>query len=163
MDTPDLLADALQRSLQLVKNTLADFSEADMLVRPAPGANHAAWQLGHLALSEARMLGAASPGTTVELSAGFADAFSRKTSTSDDAAAFPKKAEIIETFAKVRLAAVEWARGLSAADLDRPSPEGVRGFAPTIGAMATMLPEHTAMHLGQFQVIRRVLGKPVLF
>ena len=29
--------------------------------------------------------------------------------------------------------------------------------------MALMIPVHVAMHIGQFQVIRRKTGKPVLF
>src|SRR4051794_12687205 len=46
MTTTELMADVLAQNLEVVKSTLADFSDADMLVRPAPAANHAAWQLG---------------------------------------------------------------------------------------------------------------------
>ena len=31
---------------------LSDLSDADLLVRPSPAANHLAWQLGHLISSE---------------------------------------------------------------------------------------------------------------
>ena len=37
----------------MLQFTLGDFSDADMLARPAPSANHAAWQLGHLIAAEA--------------------------------------------------------------------------------------------------------------
>ena len=45
----DLIADIYRRQGQLLAGHLADFSEADMLVRPAESANHAAWQVGRLA------------------------------------------------------------------------------------------------------------------
>ena len=36
-------------------------------------------------------------------------------------------------------------------------------FAPTVGAMLLLNANHTMMHAGQFTVVRRKLGKPVLF
>ena len=42
----------------------ADLSDADLLVRPAPSANHIAWQLGHLIASERNLVEAAAPGST---------------------------------------------------------------------------------------------------
>ena len=54
----DLLADSYAKNLEMVKMTLADFSDAEMLVRPVPGANHANWQLGHLVVSEVHIIGA---------------------------------------------------------------------------------------------------------
>src|SRR5262249_14010840 len=35
---------------------LKDIVDADLLIRPVPNANHAAWQLGHLIKSEAQLL-----------------------------------------------------------------------------------------------------------
>ena len=45
----------------------------------------------------------------------------------------------------------------------RPSPEAFAKFAPTLGQLVLMVPLHTGMHVGQIQVIRRKLNKPVLF
>src|SRR5579864_6058217 len=92
----ELMADVLSRNLEFVKSTLADFSDADMLVRPVPGANHAAWQLGHLIGAEVRMVNSAKPGAAPELPAGFADKFTRETAKIDDPNFFPRKAELIE-------------------------------------------------------------------
>ncbi len=36
-------------------------------------------------------------------------------------------------------------------------------FAPTVGHLLLMLSNHDLMHAGQFSVLRRKLGKPVLF
>jgi hypothetical protein len=35
--------------------------------------------------------------------------------------------------------------------------------APTLGDIFLLLATHTMMHAGQFTVVRRKLGKPVLF
>ncbi len=54
MSSIELLADSLQRNLDTVNGTLRDFSDADFYTRPCPGANHAAWQIGHLIAAETR-------------------------------------------------------------------------------------------------------------
>src|SRR3954453_19819667 len=103
MTISQLLADVLARNLNMLKMTLADFSDADMLVRPAPSANHAAWQLGHLIASECWMRGNAGDAAAAgELPAGFAEKFTKETAKIDDPAAFPTKAEIFAVFDKVR-------------------------------------------------------------
>jgi hypothetical protein len=63
----------------------------------------------------------------------------------------------------VRTATIAWVKTLTPADLDKPTPEKMRNWAPTVGHLVTMLPNHLTMHLGQIQVIRRKLGKPILF
>jgi len=41
--------------------------------------------------------------------------------------------------------------------------DAIKSFAPTIAHLVHVLPMHVNMHIGQIQVIRRTLGKPVLF
>ena len=36
-------------------------------------------------------------------------------------------------------------------------------FAPTLGSLFLLVSNHALMHGGQFSVVRRKLGKPVLF
>ena len=162
MNQNELNAHLLHGNFEMLKSTLADFSDADMLVRPCPGANHPAWQLGHLINSETSMLKGVT-GSAPELPAGFLDKFKKDTAGNDDPNFFPKKAELIDAFSKVRAATVNWAKGLTPADLDKPSPEKMRHWAPTVAHLVAMIPGHTTMHVGQFQVCRRKLGKPVLF
>jgi hypothetical protein len=162
MNTNQTYTDSLSSNLEMLKMTLADLSDADMLVRPAPGANHAAWQLGHLATAEAKMV-AGVKGVAPELPAGFAERFKKDAAKSDDAAAFPKKQELLDTLAKVRATSIEWVKTLTPEQMDQASPESIRPFCPKVGHLPGLLGEHTAMHVGQFQVLRRKLGKPVLF
>jgi hypothetical protein len=148
----------------MLKMTLADFSDADMLARPAPKANHALWQLGHLVNSETKMLGAIAPGTMPALPAGFEERFGHDRTGCDDAARFGfNKAQLLDMMAGARKAAIAWVSKVKLPELDKPSPEPIRSYAPTFGHLAMMVVGHTAMHVGQFQVIRRALNKPVLF
>ena len=67
--------------------------------------------------------------------------------------------EVIE-----RLESGEAAVGeMTEADLDRPCAGSMATFAPTLGKLLILISNHTLMHGGQIQVIRRVLGKPILF
>lgn len=162
MNTNQTYTESLATNLELLKMTLSDLSDAEMLVRPVPGANHAAWQLGHLTTAEAKMV-AGVKGVAPELPAGFADRFKKDAARSDDAAAFPKKQELLDTFAKVRAASIEWVKTLTPDQMGKDAPESIRAFCPKVGNLPGLLGEHAAMHIGQFQVLRRKLNKPVLF
>jgi hypothetical protein len=163
MKLVDLAVDSLSGNLQMLMGHLSDFSEADMLVRPVPNANHTTWQLGHLILAETGMVNSVKPGAGATLPDGFAEKFTKETAKLDDAKAFPTKAEILDTFSKVRAASIAWAKTITEADVDTETNERIRRFAPTVGHLLMMMPIHTTMHIGQFQVIRRKLGRPVMF
>jgi hypothetical protein len=163
MTLQDHVAAALQGNLEMLKATLADFSDADMLVRPVSNANHAAWQVGHVICSETRMIEASRIGCMPALPPGFAERFTKETAKLDDPAAFPKKAELLEVYARQRLGTIAWAKSLSPDNLDTPMPDPLRHFIPTVASLLLLTPTHLAMHLGQIQVIRRKLNKPVLF
>jgi hypothetical protein len=158
----ELFADRLKWTGQVMSMALSDLTDAEMLVRPVPAANHTAWQVGHLITSEARMV-AMTAGTEPNLPAGFAERFTKETSKSDDPDAFPKKQELLDVMSRVRERTVEWATNLKPDQLDQPTPEKIRQFAPTVAQLAALLPEHVMMHVGQIQVIRRKLGRPVMF
>jgi hypothetical protein len=159
-----MLAEAYASNLDLLKMTLADFSDADLMRRPAPKANHAMWQLGHLVSSETSMLDGVAPGAAPALPAGFAQRFGHDMTSCDDPPKFGfTKAQLLDLMTKVRQATMQWIKAVNLADLDRPSPESMRHYAPTFGHVALLVAGHTTMHIGQMQVIRRALGKPVLY
>jgi hypothetical protein len=87
----ELAADILQRNLEMVKMTLSDFSDADMMVRPCPGANHPAWQLGHLINVEAGALKNFNPSAPSTLPPDFEKKFTKETCGKDDASLFPRR------------------------------------------------------------------------
>ncbi len=162
MTMQEHLAAALEQNIGMLKMTLEDFSDADLLVRPLPNANHTAWQLGHLICSEYGMNKAAGAKMPA-LPNGFEAKFSKETAKVDDPADFPRKSELLAVFEQQRKATIAWVKGLSQKELDGPGPESMRDFCPTIASLVMLGPGHLAMHLGQMQVVRRKLGKAVLF
>jgi DNA polymerase-4 len=64
---------------------------------------------------------------------------------------------------KVRSVTLTTLDGLSDADLDKPVTGPMKDFAPKWGAMFLLVGNHIMMHAAQLTVLRRKLGKPVLF
>jgi len=56
------MSDVINRNGEILKMTLADFSQDEMLTRPVPGANPATWQIGHMIGSASHMFAAIAPG-----------------------------------------------------------------------------------------------------
>jgi hypothetical protein len=163
MNAKDAIRNALTSTQRLLNWYLSDLSDADLLVRPVPAANHIAWQLGHLITSEVRM-GRVVPGAKYpELPAGFAERHAKETAAVEPPKGFGTKAEYLDLFNKARAATLAAADQIPEADLDRPTEGPVAQFAPTVGALLLLTGNHTMMHAGQFSVVRRKLGKPILF
>lgn len=163
MDANDLIRSHLNRARYLTKMLLADLTDQDLFVRPCPGANHIAWQLGHLASSEYRMIGTAFPGKMPALPAGFADKHGKQNAASDDPAAFASKEEYLRVLDEQRQGTLAILDAIVPAQLDEPAPEPLRQFVPTKGELLGMAAMHEMMHVGQFSATRRKLGKPHVF
>jgi len=161
MNAKQAIQTALQGTQHMLTMYLGDLSDADLVVRPVPNANHIAWQIGHL-ISAERGLGKQMPGVAYpELPAGFEEQHNSKNSTSDKG--FGTKADYINLFNKTREATLAALNKMSEADLDKPTSGPMAQFAPTLGALFILISNHVLMHTGQFTVVRRKLGKPVLF
>jgi hypothetical protein len=163
MNAMEALRIALTSTRDMLPMYLGDLSDADLLVRPVANANHIAWQLGHLIVSESRM-GQQLPGARYpELPAGFAEQHGKEKAAQDPPRGFATKAVYLDLFNKVRGATLAALDKLSEADLDRPTEGPMAQYAPTVGALLVLPANHDMMHAGQFTVVRRKLGKPVLF
>lgn len=162
MTAKDVIRVSIGLGQQLAHGTLEDLSDADLLVRTSPSANHIAWQLGHLIASERGMV-AALGHKMPELPAGFEQRHSKETASLNDAKQFGTKAEYLALLAKVSAATLAALDATPDADLDKPGPENMRAYAPTVGAVFHLTGAHIVMHAGQFTSVRRKLGKPVLF
>lgn len=142
---------------------LEDLSDSDLLVRPVPGANHIAWQLGHLIGSTQKMFDVAYPGTMAPLPDGFLEKHSPETAASDDPAAFLKKAEYLQLMTRQREAVLKKLESVSEAELDQPAPEAFRSYLNNLGDLFGIQGSHLLMHAGQWAVVRRKLGRKPLF
>ncbi|HUY31989.1 MAG TPA: DinB family protein [Pirellulales bacterium] len=160
MNAHDVIRNSLESARQIAQGYLEDLTEAELLVRPTPEANHIAWQLGHLIEAEHDLVNAACPGAMPALPDGFKEKYTPETAKLDDPNAFHSKAEYLKLWSDQRAATLAALDSLSDADLDKPSPVQ---FAKTIGALFNMQGLHPLMHVGQWAVVRRKLGRKPLF
>jgi hypothetical protein len=164
MNGPRVIQEALGSTKFLFCKYIEDLSDADLLVRPVPGANHLAWQIGHLIHSEVMLVKGQLPDTSYpELPAGFREAHAGDAVKRDGPTGFLGRDQYLSLFEKVRDSTIAAVGKLTEADLDRPTQGRMAEFAPTLGSWLLLVANHTLMHGGQFSVLRRKLGKPVLF
>jgi hypothetical protein len=164
MNAKDAIRYALQSTQHMLPMYLEDLSDADLLVRPVPNANHIAWQLGQLISAEVKLLATAIPGAKFpELPSGFAERYTKETSKDDNPKNFLTKKEYLTLFNRVREATLASLDKVPDADLDKPTSGPMAQYAPNLGALFILNANHVMMHAGQFTVVRRKLGKPVLF
>lgn len=162
MTPKDAIKNCLDTCHQLLTAYVGDLSDADLMIRPVAEANHSAWQLGHIVAAEQKMVsdvGYPMPA----LPDGFAEAYTKETSASDDPAKFHTKDEYLKLLAEQREATLAALEALPESDLDKPTPEAMREYAPTVGSVFNIVGIHELMHAGQFVVVRRKLGKPIHF
>lgn len=163
MDTKQAIRSSLSTSDFLVNRYLDDLAPEELLARPVPGANHVAWQLGHLISSERYLIEAAAPGSMPELPAGFREQHSKEQAVSDNAADFLSKDDYLRLAKQVRANTLAALEKLSDADLDKPATGRVPPFIKTAGDCFVLIGPHWSSHAGQWVVLRRKLGRPVMF
>jgi hypothetical protein len=164
VNAKDVILATYDSSDRVLTTYLSDLSDADLMVRPAEGSNHLAWQLGHLILSERFLLDTVKPGASPPPPAGFDEAHGRDAAStgSDDPGRFQTKQRYLDLLKAQREATKAVLAGLSDADLDAPSAERLRPMFPTVGGVMLLIGTHVFMHSGQFATVRRKLNKPVL-
>ena len=161
MNSIEIIKISLTTAEFVIRSYLADLTDDEILLPPAPGANPIAWQLGHTILSEWRFTQALRPGVSPQLSEAFIARHGKDGANDPSPAGFLRLEQYLDLMAAQRKVTLESLESLSESDLDRPAPESVRSYAPTIGAAFILQPGHWFMHAGQMAALRRSLGKPV--
>jgi hypothetical protein len=141
---------------------IGDLTDADLLLRPVPGMNHIAWQLGHLIAAEHRFVEMVKPGSCPALPAGFDEAHNKETTTLDDPSKFHSLSKYQELWKAQRAATMAALESFPESELDKTDPEKYPEWAPTPAAIFAMCGTHALMHCGQFVPVRRMVGKPVV-
>jgi uncharacterized damage-inducible protein DinB len=160
MGPKDVIRQLFKSNDFLVETYLRDFSDAELLNRPVPGANHIAWQLGHLINSEQGLLKAIPGCTGVALPAGWAEQYTKQTAAKDSG--FLTKTEYLDHYQKSRANSVKNLEAFAEGDLEKATVGRMADFAPTLAHLWVLVANHPMMHIGQFVVMRRKLGKPVI-
>jgi hypothetical protein len=162
MSPKDALRLSIEMSDYIINAYIGDLSDADLLIRPVPGMNHIAWQLGHLISAERGFTDMVKPGSCPPLPAGFDEAYTKETTTIDDPRKFHTLAQYQELWKAQRAATLAVLDGYPEAELDKKDAEKFPEWAPTVAALLAMSGTHALMHCGQFVAVRRMLGKPVV-
>ncbi len=138
---------------------LADMSDENLMLRPHPECNHLNWQVGHLILAEHEMMAKVIPSGMPALPSGFAEKYGKEAAKGNDRSQFCSRDELMQVY-KVQRAATQSALATTS-DSQFDAPTGV-DYAPTVGAMFALQASHWLMHCGQWVIVRRSLGKPVV-
>ena len=163
MSMKDILRQGFARSQMVTSMVLGDLEDPDLLVRPVEGANHIAWQMGHV-ISSCRYFGETiKPGSMPDLPEGFAEKYTKDTSGNDNADAFETKEEYLRLIDEQRQAMLSLLDQLSDEELEADADESLKSICQTVGDMFGLAADHEMMHSGQYSTVRRKLGKPVTF
>lgn len=156
----DALASTLIASQKLFHRYLDDLTPEHFARQPIPGVNSTAWVVGHLALTDRRLLANRLGVTDLPpLPAGFEARFATTRAAAGTQSDLGNPAELVALFDAHRLRLIEAVRAAPADVLNRPLDAPHPLFA-TVGEAVGFMAVHTAMHLGQVTVIRRSLGYP---
>ena len=163
MNFKDFIRSSLRISDFLSQGYLADITSEEMFVQPVPEANHIAWQLGHLIVSERNLVEAAATGSMPALPDGFAERHRRDSVPSSNPADYLTKDEYLQLAKQIRTATLGALDRLNDADLDKPVTARVPPFVKCAGDCFATIGLHWSLHAGQWVVLRRKLGRARMF
>jgi hypothetical protein len=154
MSLSDQLADAIGSTNELLVRFLEGFDETNATAQPAGLPNHAAWTLGHLALTMHRTAEriAASTFPLPWDPEPYAFGSSPTAGGGDD----PPFAEMIERYRRAFDLLLQAVRSAGDEGLARPVPWG--GSTITARDLALRMVFHNGTHCGQLVDLRRALG-----
>ena len=159
MSPNDLLASGHRMARQLLHRMVDDLTDAEFRHQPVPGANSAAWIVGHLGVIARRSADRLGATGLPELTEEFVAQFSATKQPAGEQLDLGTKAELIALFDLGVEKLIEAIRALPVEALTNP-PAGARGLATNYGEAVLFGALHVAMHSGQLSIIRRSLGKP---
>jgi len=164
MTAIEFIVAALEFSGRGMEGLVADLDGADLVAAPTSrGGNHALWVIGHLAVSEASIVGRFIKGQEPALKE-WQSLFGLGSQPTSDLSKYPAKAELLKKSQAVRQETLDLLRSLSEKDLDKPtSVQQNQELFGTIGRCLVTMVHHQAFHLGQIAVVRRALGRKPAF
>ena len=142
-----------------------DLADDDLFTMPL-GVTHVAWQLGHLAMAQYRLLldrvRGERPEDKLLISPDFLRAFGKDSRPSSDRTAYPEPAEIRAVLAGVDQRAHAELSELDDARLAQPPLKPHPLFDTQLGSL-WWCARHEMMHAGQIGLLRRQLGRAPLW
>jgi len=159
MNPNELLTGGYRMACRLVHMMCDDLTAEEFRHQPVPGANSAAWVVGHLAITARRFadrLGAADlPALTDE----FLGRFNTTKKAAEEQPDLGDKAELLALFDLCMEKLSTALAALPVEMLNNPPPS-ITVKPANLGEALLFGSMHVAMHCGQISTIRRSLGKP---
>ena len=158
-----VLTEALVFARRYTISLLDTIPAEDWFRMPAGVPTHVAWQVGHLAMAEHRLILERVCGAAGLLAPEFLTRFGRDSVADPDPASHPSPADLRATFDRVHAATLESLATVPDGALDDP----VVGFAKhrlcaVKWEFIRWAGHHEMVHAGQLGLLRRILGqKPV--
>jgi len=158
----DTLTDALVFARDYTLSLVDTIPQSNWFQMPFGCPSHVAWQVGHLALAEARLVydrvccGRSQDGL---LPAEFHTLFGRTSIPDPDSAKHAPAAEIRAVFDRVHEATIKGLRDLVDSQLDEMAIGPTHRFCRTKFEFLRWCGDHEMMHAGQIGLIRRMLGR----
>jgi len=159
MTPNDLLANAYTTAQKLLHVMIDDLTPEEFSRQPVPGANCAAWVVGHLALTLRNGLRRMGEADVPDLPAGLEDQFKATRQVAGQQTGYGDAKALVAVFDACLERFVQMVRGLPAASLAGP-PDFRGPFATTRAEAIQFRALHIALHAGQLSTVRRSLGKP---
>jgi DinB superfamily len=159
MTPNDLLANAYTTAQKLLHVMIDDLTPEDFARQPVPGANCAAWVVGHLALTLRNSLRRMGATDLPDLPGGLEDKFKATRQVAGEQTGYGDPKALVSVFDTCLERFVQVIRGLPPVSL--AGPPDFRGPFATNRAEAIQFGAlHIAVHAGQLSTVRRSLGKP---
>ncbi len=151
-------------NLDYTRRLTADLDDANVCAQPAPNMNHAAWVVGHLALTADRVTCGMLLGIEPALPDVWKNLFSGRSRPNPDRSLYPPLTDLVEALASRHAAVSETLANAQPSLIEKATPhEGFRKRFPTMGqALLHTMIGHEQMHLGQLSAWRRVQGLPAV-
>lgn len=157
-----LLRDNLGFARGYTIELLGDIPVSDWFRMPEGCPSHIAWQVGHLALAEARLVVNRAGGRDFFadglMDESYLTLFGRTSPADGNAAKYPSADEIRRVLDRVHAAALQTLESLSDDDLETHSPGPEHRFCRTKFDFIRWCSHHEFLHTGQIGLIRRLLG-----
>ncbi len=163
MNVKEAIRQDFARAGMITNMLLGDLEDAELLERPVPGANHIAWQLGHV-ITACRHFGELiKPGSMPALPEGFTEKYSKENSSSDNPDDFASRDEYLRLLDEQRQGLLAVLDQLSDEDLAGDAHDSMKSICRNVADMFGLASDHEVMHTGQYSTVRRKLGKAVAF
>jgi uncharacterized damage-inducible protein DinB len=159
MTPSDLAAGGYRMAKLLVHRMVDDLSPAEFRRQPVPGANSAAWIVGHLAVTVRRTAERLGATDLPLLTEEFVARYSVTKKSAENQAELGTKEELLALLDASVNKLIEALPAVPANGLAGPAPNPGR-FATNYGEAILFGAMHLTMHAGQISTIRRSLGKP---